>query len=908
MGTIADLLNTAMRDFQRYTGDGLPNEPAGRPLPVGDPASGQFNPPKKQVRDAFLAIAGAADDLTDAVEGAAADRVQTGLDLEATQANVAASLTYRDQAQVAAIAAGAPLVTTLSDPVPADGTVEIVQTDAGAQVWQVGSSEWGIVGWLTRPQFDIIAQMGAASGFIDGQEVEVNGERFTYIAGSVLPVDGERIVDAEGMGDDPATRGRLVSLGRFLPSVAEVLDSDPRTFASGTRIFTPDGDLVTTDGAGNVVSDAGQGFFVQRLASGPYNVRSFGARGLSDTKDTYAFQTALDTGEKVIADPAKSYHIGETLKIKGQGQALFGAGYYTAASQLVWVGDAGKNFVELNSRRRDDASGAFSLTGGQFGGFYMTQAGTESRCDNFVWVEDGCFHGLVQDLYLRTGEGLAPQKSFIQVGADQDLSYVVHMMFRNIIARSDVQALPGTPDPAPIGMHVNSAIESDFENVYMYDMQDCWVIGNSDPTKFRNVETISLRHCMGETGDRDLVTDQASGLKIYNATGMDISGGSKFSAAATGGGGASADYANARPIRLMAPVNGPIQALHIADSLIWGFGSRSDYLIEAELNAVVLQSSIRSTEFRDAKLGVLLASAGSAVDFEIDEQSCTYRRVPSTGAKFRVQGERTALATYTAGSLTKREIDQVQKRSSTAPTLAASVQNDAQPLVVQAYEKGNDLAAAEVAIFNAGATDVTASSGNFIRFREFGPEEITGRTRKSANPGTIASGAGYYTPGTMPGAQVGDFFVASFYDGTGDGQAGCLVSAYCSIPDRIEFAVLNLTGASVTLQSGTFEAVRLNPAMADFYGSATFDADSVAANSVAVLSVAATEQEVFALGVSPGDFVAVSCSIDQNDLSAFGVVTSSNEVKIVAMNGKGSAIDLAEAEWRVLVYDVPTVG
>lgn len=71
MGTIADQLNTAMRDFQRYTGDGLPGEPVGRPLPVGDPASGQFNPPKKQVRDAFLGIAGAADNLLEAANNAA---------------------------------------------------------------------------------------------------------------------------------------------------------------------------------------------------------------------------------------------------------------------------------------------------------------------------------------------------------------------------------------------------------------------------------------------------------------------------------------------------------------------------------------------------------------------------------------------------------------------------------------------------------------------------------------------------------------------------------------------------------------------------------------------------------------------------------------------------------------------
>lgn len=71
MGTIADQLNTAMRDFVRYTGDGLPGEPVGRPLPVGDPASGQFNPPKKQVRDALLAIAGAADDVIESANNAA---------------------------------------------------------------------------------------------------------------------------------------------------------------------------------------------------------------------------------------------------------------------------------------------------------------------------------------------------------------------------------------------------------------------------------------------------------------------------------------------------------------------------------------------------------------------------------------------------------------------------------------------------------------------------------------------------------------------------------------------------------------------------------------------------------------------------------------------------------------------
>lgn len=42
-----------LRDHVRYTGDGLPNEPVGHPLPVGDPASGTYNPSKLDLREAF---------------------------------------------------------------------------------------------------------------------------------------------------------------------------------------------------------------------------------------------------------------------------------------------------------------------------------------------------------------------------------------------------------------------------------------------------------------------------------------------------------------------------------------------------------------------------------------------------------------------------------------------------------------------------------------------------------------------------------------------------------------------------------------------------------------------------------------------------------------------------------------
>lgn len=61
MPTTADRV---FRDFVRYTGDGLANEPVGTPLPVGDPASAVHNPRKADIRQAMNELLGLAD-LTD---------------------------------------------------------------------------------------------------------------------------------------------------------------------------------------------------------------------------------------------------------------------------------------------------------------------------------------------------------------------------------------------------------------------------------------------------------------------------------------------------------------------------------------------------------------------------------------------------------------------------------------------------------------------------------------------------------------------------------------------------------------------------------------------------------------------------------------------------------------------------
>ncbi|WP_157970187.1 right-handed parallel beta-helix repeat-containing protein [Pelagibacterium sediminicola] len=91
--TAQEIVERELREFKRYTGDGLPGEPVNAPLPVGDPQSGVHNPKKVNLRKAMLApleeaaqSASDAKDEADRAEGEA-DRAES----EADRAENAAS-------------------------------------------------------------------------------------------------------------------------------------------------------------------------------------------------------------------------------------------------------------------------------------------------------------------------------------------------------------------------------------------------------------------------------------------------------------------------------------------------------------------------------------------------------------------------------------------------------------------------------------------------------------------------------------------------------------------------------------------------------------------------------------------------------------------------------------------------
>ena len=108
-----------------------------------------------------------AEDAADRADGAAATAT-TQAGIATTQAgNAASSASQADafatQAELAALAAGAPIVMALTDPVPANGTVELLKLDAGLQVHEVVAGAWVLRGWLVGPNFDTVALLLAST-------------------------------------------------------------------------------------------------------------------------------------------------------------------------------------------------------------------------------------------------------------------------------------------------------------------------------------------------------------------------------------------------------------------------------------------------------------------------------------------------------------------------------------------------------------------------------------------------------------------------------------------------------------------------------------------------------------------------------------------------------------------------
>lgn len=196
---MVEQVDKALRDFVRYTGDGLPNEPVGHPLPVGDPASGPHQPRRKELRDALNATVGEA---IAAIEGDAA-------------AASASAIAAADSATQAALYDG-PWLDSAAD-IPTDTSL----------TYAPGTASSVVAGDYVRTRAEGFAYEVADSAVVD-HHVETAGGVKLY----VLPVaDGYDVrafgAACDGVTDDAAPLQIALSLGA----------------ATGRNIFLPSGSL-----------------------------------------------------------------------------------------------------------------------------------------------------------------------------------------------------------------------------------------------------------------------------------------------------------------------------------------------------------------------------------------------------------------------------------------------------------------------------------------------------------------------------------------------------------------------------------------------------------------------------------------------------------------------------------------
>jgi len=111
--------------------------------------------------------------------------IQTNINVGLTSDDAANADANASLAADLAIAAGAPLVTSLTTPVPANGTIELFKSAPGIEIFEVQTGSWVSIGWLGDLRFDNFANlMGFSGTFDDGTYIELRDGRGKYVATS----------------------------------------------------------------------------------------------------------------------------------------------------------------------------------------------------------------------------------------------------------------------------------------------------------------------------------------------------------------------------------------------------------------------------------------------------------------------------------------------------------------------------------------------------------------------------------------------------------------------------------------------------------------------------------------------------------------------------------------------------
>ena len=181
----------------------------------------------------------------------AADRVQTALD--AATARAAASQ---------AIASGAPIVTELTDPTPANGTVELLAVGETLEVWQVVAGAWDRTGWIG----EIVLGQNPFFFGARGDEVNNDSPAFSTMLDSVKSYDYWPQVFL------PAAKYRLTSQIVFAPDASADRNEECLTIKGSPsaviRVDNADGFFEWAPAANRDVRIDFQGFTINGVRTG----------------------------------------------------------------------------------------------------------------------------------------------------------------------------------------------------------------------------------------------------------------------------------------------------------------------------------------------------------------------------------------------------------------------------------------------------------------------------------------------------------------------------------------------------------------------------------------------------------------------------------------------------------------
>lgn len=261
---MAKTANEVFRDFVRFAGDGMPNEPAGHPLPIGDPSSGVHNLIKGDIRDWAQGIEDGVGN-NPAAEAAAQAAAAAASASAAAAAASAVTVAVDNKMPYGTFAGGDPWLRT-----PAE-IVGLVQPEVQGVLyprgirWPTGQSEFAI--WRSLAAGVLGKYVFGAVFVIAGNPADLPTAATIYQENASGTLTGLDSPSTGYVDVAPTIRliwrtGRAMASGTINTMVGAAEASTGTRYATGFYLLTSDTPFNTADTTSRIMADQ------RRLASG----------------------------------------------------------------------------------------------------------------------------------------------------------------------------------------------------------------------------------------------------------------------------------------------------------------------------------------------------------------------------------------------------------------------------------------------------------------------------------------------------------------------------------------------------------------------------------------------------------------------------------------------------------------